>query len=188
MYGALVSDAKRTPYREPGAASQRALPPRGPIVKRADEPAEDRSKTRATPSRVEPQDPDAGVFSGLVSPHPASTPVEAWAQRLLTLIGLPLIVSTFVCVGWFDTRRAYGEVVKLGHQTPRPLGIAHPLAWLFGATPMGLACFAEEAHWALATAVIGIPFAALFARRLIRARILEREAMLELMKRAKRAK
>ena len=78
------------------------------------------------------------------------------------------------------------DVMKLDRDAPPVAGIAHPLAWLFGAAPIGLACFAGDVHWAFAVAMTGIPFVALFARRAIRTRIVEREAMIALMKRSKR--
>lgn len=186
MYGDAVTDAKRTPYRDKAPVrSTPARRPRGALVTRAAHPDDEELERERIDKRAPPHDPDAGVFSGLVAPHPSSTTSEWWGQVLLTLLGLPLIATTFICVGWLDARRAYGEVVNLGRDAPRTLSIAHPIAWVFGSLPVGLACFAGEPHWTLAALAIGGPFVALLARRRLRARILERDALRALMARAK---
>jgi hypothetical protein len=182
VYVRSVSDAKRTPYRQAGAPSARKA--RGTVVSRAEEPELEQPVARAPLARP-PADPDAGVFSGLVSPHPASTESEWAAQVALTMVSLPLLTTTFVMVGWLDMRRAYGQV-QLGEDAPRPWGIAHPIAWVVGAIPLALSSYAREWPEPLAIALIGIPFAALLARRRLRQRIVDREALLETMRKRKR--
>jgi hypothetical protein len=174
VYRSIVTDAKRTPYR-------RAEPPapasaRGTLVSRPDDEARERPRPEA--SRNEPADPDRGVFSGLVSPHPASTPAEWWAQAALTLIGLPVWAFTFVLVGWLDTRRAYDEVVRQRGTASRPVGIAHPLAWIFGSIALGAAGVLTRVPPVVVGIVIVIALMALFARRALRSAIVERETLL----------
>lgn len=155
---------------------------RGTVVKRAEEPDPDPSPrslaTARSSAHLDSVDPDAGVFSGLVAPHPGSTSGEAAAQWALTTIASPLILSTLMTVGWFDSRRAWDEVVRQGGRAPRPVGIAHPVAWMVGAVPLVIVCLAQAIAWPITVAVVGIPFVALFGRRMLRRSIIDREAVL----------
>lgn len=176
-----MTDAKRTPYRENASPSPAREPkPRGPVVTRAPDPEPDaptpRKTTPASAARSAPPDPEAGVFSGLVSPHAASTPGEWWAQVAATTIALPLIVSTFLLVGWLDTRRAYSQTLERGHASS-PLGIAHPAAWALGATPLVVLGLATRVHWVVVLVAVALPYAALLARRSLVRGITEREVL-----------
>ena len=191
VYGDAVSDVKRTPYREKTPVASREPKPRGPLVTRAPEPELDVGSGPRPPRPIPAlrgerpaADPDAGVFSGLVAPHPASSAGEWWGQIVLTLLGLPLIASTFVLVGWLDTRRAYDELVRRGQAATRPVGIAHPAAWILGAAPIGIACVAARTGADVTALALAVPFAALLGRRSIRRRILERESFAATQRRA----
>lgn len=189
-----MSDAKRTPYRQQASVRERKPAARGTVVRRADEPLDEEAAREAkhipssTPIVRLPDDegPDAGVFSGLVSPLPESTPGEAAAQRVLTLLALPLILTTLVMVGWFDTRRAWDETVRRGGTAPRPVGIAHPFAWVIGALPIAIGCFANQLPWIVPALLVAIPMSALFARRALRRRILENASLLAFARRNRR--
>jgi len=172
-----VADAKRTPYREPAHVTSGARAKSRPVMKRAAHPDDAELPTRRHASSASTSDPDAGVFSGLVSPHPASTAREAWAQRVLTLVGLPLIASTFVMIGLVELRRAWSDPFGHGPPGSHPIGIGHPLTWLLGASPIAIACYAAGVHWTIATSAIAIPYFALLDRRRLRERITARELL-----------
>lgn len=116
--------------------SEPAARPRGQVVRRPDDPDEalSRSPTRGTTgTAAQPAPhPDEGTFSGLLSPHPASTPFERAAQIVLTCVAFPLVVMTFVTFGWFDLRGAVSDFQK-GAPVRRAGGIAHPITWIVGA-------------------------------------------------------
>jgi hypothetical protein len=181
-----VPEAKR-PYRDPTPVRERTTRPKGPLVRRADDPIEDDERPAKRAETRAPRDHEAGVFSGMISPHPASSNGEWWAQVVLTLIGLPLLVSTFLLVGWFDSRRAFRDA-QHGRPTSSPAGIAHPAAWCLGASPLALACFAGEVHLLFGALVIGVPFAALYARRRVLRAVVEREQLEETLRQRRRAR
>jgi hypothetical protein len=181
----------KEPYREPTPVRPRDPKPKGPTVTRAADPnADARSPRRVpqedpdarSPRRVPQEESDAGVFSGLVSPHPSSNAIERAGQIALTLVGLPLILTTFLVVGWFDTRRAARDAVQSG-STDRAVSIAHPVAWLIGAAPLGLLAFARQMSPLFIAFAIGIPYVALLLRRWLRRSVEERALLERLMTR-----
>lgn len=174
-----MEEERRRGYRAP--ASPKVARARGSLVRRAEPPSGDddaRLPEGRTPrTRVESSDLDDarnGVFGGLLTPHPASSPGERALQIALTALGLPVILATLVIVGWLDVRGAITDM-RRGESPRPPMSIAHPFAWVIGALGAGVAAFAAErepleiAAWAL------VPLVSLFARRWLLGRIDARE-------------
>lgn len=145
-------------------------------MRREESPDEELARLPRRPAPPTPTDPDDGVFSGMISPHPASTPLERGIQIAITTLAFPVILASFLTVGLLFARyvsavqRAQGSLAASIVRAP---GIANPLAWLAGsALFVLLATRALPLGVAIACAVAQLVI--LGVRSLVRARIRER--------------
>jgi hypothetical protein len=160
-----MSDRDRG-YRSKSEPATRA---RGQVVRRPEDPDDALARppaARRTPETPAPH-PDEGTFSGLVAPHPGSTPLERGAQIVLTCVALPLVVITFVTFGWFDLR---GAVRDFQENAPvrRAGGIAHPITWIVGAVVLIIALAPTRLGPGPTITLVLVQLGALFLRRWLR--------------------